>query len=369
MPSVVSPLLRPVERLVMQAAREVQVLAASTPLEACAERERLVGDLRAGRAARPRWTYKPREDERLRRALDAAEELLTRAAESHIDALYLARVCELAMEADLCAAVGTRDVSRLALRRFAPADAEAARAASALCAAWLREPQGDSEPQRFESDDSTSGSLLSAMRETVGRLKLPFSVVAAPALASLAATGERTIFVATGRWVSPEDVARTVLHEVEGHARPRARSERATCPLFRAATARGTDDQEGRAVWLELRAGLLGPRRRRQLAARHRAVESMLDGATFPDVARAMVRELGLDPADAISIAERAFRGGDGERPGLGRERVYLESFVRVRAHLELRPEDEHVLASGQVAVDAVEVLRAYAPRQDRLAG
>jgi hypothetical protein len=95
----------------------------------------------------------------------------------------------------------------------------------------------------------------------------------------------------------------------------------------------------------------------------------MLDGATFADVARAMVRELGLDPADAISVAERAFRGGDGERPGLGRERVYLESFVRVRAHLELRPQDEHVLASGQVAVDAVEVLRAYAPSEHRLAG
>jgi hypothetical protein len=46
-------------------------------------------------------------------------------------------------------------------------------------------------------------------------------------------------------------------------------------------------------------------------------------------------------------------------RPGLGRERVYLESLVRVRAHLEAHPEDEPVLASGQVALDALGAIRA----------
>jgi hypothetical protein len=153
-----------------------------------------------------------------------------------------------------------------------------------------------------------------------------------------------------------------VLHEIEGHARPRARSLQASSALFAAGTARGIDDQEGRALLLEERAGLLGPRRRRQLAARHRAVEAMLDGASFAEVARSLVDSHGLDAAEAVVVAERAFRGSDGERPGLGRERVYLECFVRVRAHLASRPEDERLLEAGQVAIDAVEALRPFAP-------
>jgi hypothetical protein len=212
----------------------------------------------------------------------------------------------------------------------------------------------------MRSDDPDASSLLSRMRAAVGDLRLPFTVVPTPTLASLAATGERVILVATGRAVTEEDTRRTVLHEIEGHARPRARSLRAASALFSAGTARGVDDQEGRALLLEERAGLLGPRRRRQLAARHRAVEVMLDGAPFAEVARSLVDSHGLDAGEVV--AERAFRGSDGEHPGLGRERVYLECFVRVRAHLASRPEDEHILESGQVAVDAVEALRPFAP-------
>jgi hypothetical protein len=41
-----------------------------------------------------------------------------------------------------------------------------------------------------------------------------------------------------------------------------------------------------------------------------------------------------------------------------------LESFVRVRAHLATWPEHEHVLASGQIAVEALGTLRPFAPRR-----
>jgi len=212
------------------------------------------------------------------------------------------------------------------------------------------------------SDDPDARSLLSRMKAAVGNLRLPFTVVAAPTLAPLAATGDRVILVATGRAVTEEDARRTVLHEIEGHARPRARALHASSALFGAGTARGIDDQEGRALLLEDRAGLLGLSRRRQLAARHRAVEGMLDGGPFAEIASDLVDTHGLDAADAVVVAERAFRGSDGRRPGLGRERVYLESLVRVRAHLTSHPEDERLLESGQVAVDAIEALRPFAP-------
>ena len=43
----------------------------------------------------------------------------------------------------------------------------------------------------------------------------------------------------------------------------------------------------------------------------------------------------------------RSRPGADGLRPGLGRERVYLEAFVRVRAHLAELPLDPQVRIGG----------------------
>jgi hypothetical protein len=349
-----------VELVLGRAASEVRILSALTPCDARGERLRLIGDLRAGRRTTPRWTYAPRPHDELRRALDWAQRVLERGDLTPLEALHLDRARELSLEAAMCAAAGKRELSGLARARFEPHEPAVARAASALRADWLAEPCPPAALATLASDDPDPASLLSRMKAAVGRLRLPFSVVASPWLAPLAATGERVILVATGRLVADEDAARTVLHEIEGHARPRARSMAAGSAHFRTGTARGIDDQEGRAVWLEERAGWLGPRRRRQLAARHWTVEAMLGGASFADVAAALTGEHGLDAAEAVVVAERAFRGGDGCRPGLGRERVYLESFVRVRRHLSARPHDDAVLASGQVAVDAIDTLRAW---------
>jgi hypothetical protein len=92
----------------------------------------------------------------------------------------------------------------------------------------------------------------------------------------------------------------------------------------------------------------------------------MDDGASFVEAARALVRGYAFAAAEAVIVAERAFRGGDGASRGLGRERVYLESWLEVRARLSARPEDERVLASGQVALEAVDALRALAAPQER---
>jgi hypothetical protein len=348
-----------VERLVLLAAREVKLLGSLTPVDAHRERARLVAAIQARREASPRWTYARVVHDDLRRALDAAERALAAEAETSLDRLYLERVRELSLEAELCVAAGTADLPRLARERFASGDPAVTREASLLARSWLDEPVQAAPPETLASDDADPRSLLSLLRAEVGRLHLPFTVVAQSSLAPLAATGDGVILVAPGRRVTHEDATRTVLHEIEGHAHPRARALEAPLAIFRAGTARGVDDQEGRALLLEERAGLLGPRRRRQLAARHRACEAMADGAAFADVAPALAREHGLEPLQAVVVAERVFRGSDGVRPGLGRERVYLEALVRVRAHLESRPDDEAVLATGQVSVDAAPALRA----------
>jgi len=312
-----------VRRLVVDASRRVKVLAALTPTEAHRERGRLAREVAADRCPSPRWTYAPWEHGDLRRALDAAERGLGRRHTTAIGALFSARLRELSIEAALCASAGTSEVALLARERYRP-EPSIAGAASALCAEWLREPPHALAGPLVASDDVDPRSLLSRMREEVGRLRLPFRVVASPSLAPLSAIGDSTILVATGRLLPEEDAVRTVLHEVRGHAQPRSRSRRAGSVLFEAGTARGVDDQEGRALLLW--------------------------------------RDHGLDAIDAVVVAERAFRGGDGSCPGLGRERVYLESLVRVRAHLDARPEDEAVLATGQVALEAIDALRPLAP-------
>jgi hypothetical protein len=356
--------LGPIERLVTVAASAVRLLATLTPVNAPEERVRLTTDLRAGRAPIPRWKYanharsSPGDPDGLRRALEAADGALDRLADAPLARQYQARVRELGLELALCACAGTREVSLLARERF-PADERVAARASDLCNTWLdTEPRTVPEGEPIASDDIAAGSLLSMMRAAVGEARLPFTVTAQPSLASLAATGDHVILIATGRRVFPEDARRTVLHEIEGHARPRARSIGSPLPLVRAGTARGVDDQEGRALLLEKRAGLLGPGRKRQLAGRHRAVEAMLHGAVFADTAMILKEAHGLDAADAIVVAERAFRGSDGSYPGLGRERVYLEAFVRVEAHLAKHPEDERLLEQGQVALDSLDALR-----------
>ena len=61
-----------------------------------------------------------------------------------------------------------------------------------------------------------------------------------------------------------------------------------------------------------------------------------------------------------MAAAERAFRGSTGETAGLGRERVYLAGYARVTERLLAKPDDEKVMASGQVAVEAIDALRGY---------
>jgi hypothetical protein len=191
------------------------------------------------------------------------------------------------------------------------------------------------------------------MRQELGARKLPFAVRVVPGLSALAATGETYVLVASGRPTRPEDVERTVLHEVEGHVLPRVRAREGSLPLARFGTANGSDDQEGYALFLEERAGFLGPRRMRELCARRLAIAFAMSGATYMESARKLHEDHGFEPLDAARIAERAYRGGDGHCLGLARDRPYLESWLRVREAARTEPHLLDVLAKGQISLDA----------------
>jgi hypothetical protein len=342
--------------------RELSVLAAATPTNAKEERARLCRAFEAGGQAMPRWVYSTCDVRRHRARILAASAELERSGDPLIH-LCRARCEELLVECDAAEAVGYVGLARAATRRFGTADATVARAALALAEAHTARPPAVRRSRPIATDGPGRSSLLGRVRAEVERLGLPFDVRTSDRLSALAATGERTLWVASGRAVSARVSRRTALHEIHGHALPRVRARRMPHALFVIGTAGGVDDQEGLALEIERRGGFLDAERLFELGARHVAARAMDQGATFVDVV-GVLRGLGADVPLAILSAERVFRGSDGRSPGLGRERVYLEAYVRVRAHLAHTPEDEVLLASGQVAVGALGVLREM-NRQD----
>lgn len=350
------PWLVRAERLLVEAMRTIRLLGSVVPRNAAQERLRLIETFEAGGTTVPRWSYARSDHAALRKALARAAQRLE--AEAHpVGQLYADRARELEIEAALASEAGTAVLGALARARFRSATPEEAGEATILARKWINEGRDAASSRSAEvilSDAAVPGSLLTRMREEVSRLKLPFAVVVQPSLAALAATGERHILVAAGRPCSREDIERTVMHEVEAHAIPRTRAAQARLAIFSIGTARGIDDQEGLALVLEDRHGYLGPRRKRELAARHLAVEAMDGGARFHENVVALVKEHGLTVREAVLVAERAYRGGDGTTPGLGRERIYLEAFLRVKEHLTKRPTDEGILTSGQIGLDAI---------------
>ena len=347
----------PLEHALAAAAREVRLLAAVTPLNLSDERARLARELARGGPAIPRFVYAPSGRSDLLSALDAMARSVQSEIGTPLGDLYRERIEELRLEANLAESAGRPSLGALASTRFSLPDAKAAAGASAVAADWLRIPSPPEAPA-IRSDADEPGSLFREMQREVGLRRLPFAVRTSPSLLSLAATGDRTIWIAEGRLVTAEDTRRIVLHEVIGHALPRTRAL-AMHPLFSIGTARGADEQEGVALLVEERAGALGDARRRELGARHWAVERMCDGASFGDVARALTRDHGWPLSRALHVTERVFRGTSGRGPGLGRERVYIGALLRVREHLAERPFDEAVLTSGQVALGAIDRMRA----------
>src|SRR5262249_36592753 len=145
--------------------------------------------------------------------------------------IYAARARELADDAALCEAAGTAALWAAARRRYAPRDAFDAQA-DGTADAWLSERAPEARTSAAEapvrSDDERSpASLVSRMRQEIGRRRLPLRVVVKHNLASLAATGDGIVQVIAGRMLTRRDVERTVLHEVAGHVEPRVAASEA----------------------------------------------------------------------------------------------------------------------------------------------
>lgn len=99
--------------------------------------------------------------------------------------------------------------------------------------------------------------------------------------------------------------------------------------LFRSGLAGYEGVQEGLAVLAEYLVGGMTTARLRLIAARVVACADMLDGASFVECYRRLVRDLGFSGNAAFNLALRVYRGG-----GLPKDAVYLRGLLEVLAHL-----------------------------------
>lgn len=345
-----TPLFQNTQQLLRRAEAEIRLLDRAQPVNAVVEREALMVDWGAGRRRAPAFEYAPRAQlGRLRAELEAAATAI--GGLGALGAAYAERARELECEAHAAEHVASSQFAELAARRYPVEISIDAECADGWAARWI-DAVDDPPSKLHRSDDRADPhSLLNALEHATEGLPVRVQVRANQAAA--AAVGDGFIALRPGLWHSREEVTRIVLHEVEGHVRPRVNANRQPLGLLRVGSAKSGDDEEGRALLLERGSGVLGGPRRRELAARHIAARSVRSGASFQEVVTELL-SLGRDIAGAIEAASRASRGG-----GLAREYVYLVALARVTRVFSAEPELEDWFEQGRVNVDAARACRA----------
>lgn len=327
-----------------------------------AERARLIQLVARGRHAKPKWEWQPVQVDRdlwkhLARARRIAEDVSA-------GALYLDRLEELETELLLLESLGqTKVVRPMAARLFGTGSERvfADEPHTLLDAAHeiLSEPQEREEDKTIPATSDSGINLRDLMLDYAKHVGLHIAVRVDPRLIANAAVGERTVFIADRRFGAYE-AQRLATHEVYGHLVSSFNGRAQRLGLFAVGTAHSYADQEGVAIHLEERSGLLGRNRKRTLAGRLLATYAMHAGVSFGDVARTLVSEHGFAAAEAVTLCERAFRAG-----GVARDAVYLGSWLRVRRAVRNGCVTLAELQLGKVSLRAVPDVRRLAASGD----
>lgn len=325
---------------ILEIERAVALLSYCSPLDFEAEVGRCARGLAAGKRVRTRFCYRDlapsfggveRSLEQVRRRVEGRGGRL-------LQSLLDERVSELELEWRIVKDRGgeaVRDLSRL---RY-PFSSELYEQSDALARDWLGEAGSPLRDEAPPLQSLSVGLSACALRD---RLPIP---IAERDIASVCATTEDGIWVKRGRRASPDEIERLWIHEVWGHYLPRRCAKRLPAPL-QVGTAGASEDEEGRALLLEERSGFLHSRRRQALAIRHLVARAAVQSDARAEETAASFVETGHCPRFVAESLCRALRAG-----GLGRERIYLPAFLRVKSVLAKCPRAESWLAQGRFAV------------------
>jgi uncharacterized protein (TIGR02421 family) len=360
--------LREADACMKRIADVARLLPALTAENAVEERARLVYELERGSLPTPRWHLRRRRVEpEVWRLLDSVR---ARLEGQPAEDLYQARLSELELELGMIEALGEpRRIRPLAARRFGHGREEVALPGGpvpllSLARSLLASLPHREEPREVPALEYGAPSLAGLMQAVARSAGLRIDIKVEPRLSAGAATGDRTIFLADRRFGRRESL-RFAVHEVLGHAVAAANARDQPIRLFEIGTAGSFATQEGVALFLEERAGVLDAYRLRVLAARVLATDRMHRGASFGETARWLYREHGFSALDAIALAERAYRGG-----GVARDSGYLLGWLEVRSALAEGATTLDALRAGRVgmavALRVPELIRAGLARAPR---
>jgi hypothetical protein len=348
---------RLVEDFLLRAETTLALVDSLTPHNFADEAARVRALLGAGRIGLPAFRFDSEDgaNERREKAEEGLNHAFLRLSDRRgwlVD-LLVERALELRLECDLVRARGTADVSELARRRY-PFSAGEVAGAAAQAEAWL--DLVDDRGSTPESEDCLLASALARRcREAEAKWGANVRIVEKP-LASVAAvgsssSGQGVLYVRSGARVSEREASRIFVHEVEGHLLPRLFSMRQP-PPFRIGTAGCSEDEEGRAILLEERAGLLSPVRRLTLAVRYLVGTASRSGGPELESVLFRLQSRGVPAPLLADVVLRSLRGG-----GWGREMIYLPAFLRVREALAARPDWDDWMARGRISVRGARAL------------
>jgi hypothetical protein len=257
--------------------------------------------------------------------------------------LHAARAHELELEARLAEALGTPGVRSLAAERFPGPPAAQARECEGFVTESLAAPARAVPELHLSHDYADPKSLVARLAARARELGLPLRIDVRKDQVAVAATGQGLVCVRPGVLLSAPAAERVATHELLAHALPRQRARHAPRALLLVGTRGAGEDEEGRALLIEERSGLLDAERRRSLALRHVSALGVRAGAEPTETLRELLA-LGASLEQAAELTLRAHRGG-----GLGRELVYLPAYFAVRSSLAAEPGLERWLERGRL--------------------
>lgn len=352
-------MLEEAARTLVTAEASIKLVTRLAPRNLGAELARLAQDYRRGQALviTPSGE-RPAELGAVRRALERVRAVTEPLGP--FGALHAERAAELELEARLVESLGTPRFRELAAERFPAPCAALAQPCEEFVTTALALP-APAAPELHRSDDEGDPkSLVTRLRARARELGLAPRLRIARDQLAVAATGDGLISVRSGAWLGAAAAERIATHELFGHALPRARARYAPWALLRAGTHGANDDEEGRALLAEERAGLLDAERRRELAFRHVAGLGVRAGAE-PRATCSELLALGVPLERAVELTLRVQRGG-----GLARELVYLPAFFAVKGAFAESPALERWFERGRVGLAAAAVLTRAPPAPAR---
>lgn len=355
----------PYDALIRSLSEAFPLLQHATPLNAATEQRVLLARWKAGDEVAPSWRAPMVDAKALARGHAAVERArASLPGATPWERVYAARLEEISRDLELVGAAFGPGVVRRAHARWGHIDPDVDRVALA----WAREARAanagaanagadanadandgdedeDGAPSIPTDDEHDPRSLVAALRRAAGAARVSVRVLVRDRIGALAASGDGVVVVARGRTTTPRETARVVLHEIEGHVLPRERAKAAAGMLAAPGTAGApgvialgsagaSEDEEGRAIVLEDRAGFLRAARRRALGLRHLAARHVLAGGGYVELVRTLHRDHGEPLEDALRLASRAMRGGHARGGdvlgGVAREIIYLPGYLRV---------------------------------------